>query len=224
MERVGSAVTCYRVCCLSWNWFDLHHLSNVYCLQDKTQEQRILCQLSDLKLHTTPTVCNVVVVVEVEVVGSGGDYYYSVQWQCQWFSQSVSGSNIIPWYLSLLSTCIGIVQSVMAALWWCSIWDGSSTNCTLHQDQYHGDCIGGLVWHPWGRWLLLLHWKWTTPGPNLAPRHLLEKLVKNTIKVSGEDLDWFLMLAGRAPGGILVECSETKWKYDLLKVKHFCLH
>ena len=29
------------------------------------------------------------------------------------------------------------------------------------------------------------------PGPNLAPRPLLEQLVKNTIKVSGEDLEWF---------------------------------
>ena len=28
-------------------------------------------------------------------------------------------------------------------------------------------------------------------GTNLAPRPLLEQLVKNTIKVSGKDLEWF---------------------------------
>ena len=174
MERVGSAVTCYRVCCLSWNYFDLLYLSYVHCLQDITQELIILCQLIDKAayimqwLATTPIVYNlgakVMVVVEEEeeeeVKGQvttttsrqytttssseltshwryGWDYYYSVQWQCQWFSQSISIQNII---LRSFITFFMHRYCPKCGPWLSydgSIWDGftSSATSTLHQDQ-----------------------------------------------------------------------------------------
>ena len=65
------------------------------------------------------------------------DYYYSVQWQCQWFSQSISIQNII---LRSFITFFMHRYCPKCGPWLSydgSIWDGftSSATSTLHQDQ-----------------------------------------------------------------------------------------
>ena len=129
-------------------------------------------------------------------------------------SQSVY--RISYWDLSLPFSCIGIVQNVApGCLMMAAYGMGSrpvpplhstrtSVNRTSNMDSM--DCIGGWLHR---RLVAVAPMNQAEPGPNLAPRP-----VKNTIKVAGEDLEWFrwhegiladqdiLMLAGRAPGAL----------------------
>ena len=127
----------------------------------------------------------------------GWDYYYSVQWQCQWFSQS-NVQNVTPGCLMMAAYGMGSrpVPPLHSTR--------TSVNRTSNMDSM--DCIGGWLHR---RLVAVAPMNQAEPGPNLAPRP-----VKNTIKVAGEDLEWFrwhegiladqdiLMLAGRAPGAL----------------------
>ena len=85
----------------------------------------------------------------------GWDYYYSVQWQCQWFSQS-NVQNVTPG--CLMMAAYGMGSRPVPPLHSTRTSVNRTSNIGLHRRP---GCIGG--------WLLLLQWTRPSPGPTSPP-------------------------------------------------------